>query len=575
MSHAAEIATHVINRGGSHVHTVLIERIAEGKTNPRRTVKDHFFNDLVQSVKDHGILQPILIRPCVVKRKPGDGDFDAFEVVAGHRRLAAAREAELTEIPALVRELTDEQALEIQVIENLQRTDLHPLEEAEGYRQLMHTHKYDVARISERIGRSAKYVYDRVKLLSLTKAAQGLFFDDKFTAGHAVILARLKPADQTRALDVAGQADWRGRRGGPLFDEEHSLFSDEEQEAEEAAVKKDPYRGMKPRSVRELQAWVDEHVRFDHAAQDVPDLFPETHVELARAKEEAEKVVFITRDYAIPNDARDPGQKVLTERAWQRADGEEDSKPCEHSVTGVVVIGRGRGQAFKVCTAKEKCNVHWGEWQRERAKRQKHAAKAGSTGEARAAAERDRYKEDQERRDREHKARQKAMPAIMEALAAKVAEAPAGATSALADVVVSALSRFGGSLSPAVPRGKTAEDLVRHLAYNAIRQSANDGWAWESFSKKARAVGVDVAKILKESAPVQTSAKSGVSVKPKRGTCRVCGCTEEKACIDKKTGATCSWVNSAKTLCSTCEGKATPVKAAAKSTKTKKARKAK
>jgi len=472
-------------------------------------VKDSFFADLVQSVKDHGVLQPILVRP----RESTHDSVARYEIVAGHRRLAAAREAGLYRIPALVRTLSDQQALEIQVIENLQRANLHALEEAEGYRQLMHTHKYDVARIAERIGRSSKYIYDRVKLLSLTKNAQKLFLEDRFTAGHAVILARLKPADQDRAIATDTDQDWRGRRGGPLFVEEMSLFSDEEEEAEDEAVKRDPWHGMKPKSVRELQAWVDEHVRFDHTRPDVPDLFPETHVELSRAKEEKEKVVFITHDYVIPNDAKDPGQKVLTVRGWQRADGEEESETCEYSVTGVIVIGLGRGQAFKVCTAKEKCKVHWGAWQKERAKRQKEVTKSGATGEDREAANRESLKKQEEREAAERKARMKAIPEILKEVAEKIRKAPAGATSPIGDLVVSLASRYGGSLSQALPRGKSAEDLVRHLAYNVIQRDATDGWGWDRFTKKARAIGVDVSKILKASAAVQTSAPAKGSAK--------------------------------------------------------------
>ncbi len=507
------------------IQELALNRIVESKTNPRRIVVGPALETLIESVKQVGVIQPLLVRPIEVKMNGGTGTYDAFELVAGHRRFAAAKAAGLDSVPAMSRAMNDQEVLEIQVVENLQRADLHPLEEAEGYRQLMHLHKYDVARIAERIGRSAKYVYDRVKLLSLTKAAQKLFLEDRMTAGHAVILARLKPADQARALDLKGDADWRGRRGGPLFDEEHSLFSEEEVDALPEAIKKDPYHGMKCKSVRELQAWVDEHVRFDHTAQDLPDLFPEAHVELSRAKEEAEKVVFITRDYVIPNDARDPAQKVLTERAWQRADGEEDSKPCEHSVTGVVVIGQGRGQAFKVCTAKEKCKVHWGEWQRARAKRQKSAAKEGGNAEARQASEQRSWEEQRKKEEAEQKRRQGAVPKILEAVSAAVRKASASSTGSLAELLASSVyGRSYGAikLSNDVPRGKTAEDLVRHLAYNVITGQTHNmvGWGWEVLRKHARAVGVDVNRILRDVAPVQTSAPVPAKKKRRRAAKR-------------------------------------------------------
>lgn len=486
---------------------IEIDRLVESKTNPRRTVNGPALDELTESVREHGVLQPILVRPIDVKFPKPPGTFEAFELVAGHRRLAAARKAGLQMLPAMVRELDDQAVLEIQLIENLQRSDLHALEEAEGYRQLMATKKYDVARIAERIGRSAKYVYDRVKLLSLIKDAQKLFLEDRITAGHAIILARLKPADQKRAIEVENTNHY-GDGNAPLFQHENSLFPPDEHEVQLEKAEKDPYIGLKARSVRELQAWVDKHVRFDAGAADVPDLFPETHVTVKQAKELAEKIIPITHEYHVPPEARDEN-RVYGPMSWHRADGAEESKTCDHSVTGVIVIGAGRGEAFKVCVAKEKCKVHWGEWQRARAKRQKGAAVKGSTGEARHAAEERDYKLEREKQEIERKRHEKAIPAILKAVAMEIPEIGLGRIS---DLVVSAFNRHGGKLSEAVPRGKTAEDLVRHLAYNAISSEAN-AWDWERFAKRARAIGVDVAGILNLVAPVQTSAKPDASAK--------------------------------------------------------------
>src|SRR5690348_15301158 len=110
-------------------------RIEIGKTNPaaRSTVG---LEDLVASVREKVVLQPLIVRP------PGK---DRYELVCGHRRLAAAKQCEMLVVPALVRELSDAEALEIQLVENLQRRDLHPLEEAEGYAKLERTPGYDVA----------------------------------------------------------------------------------------------------------------------------------------------------------------------------------------------------------------------------------------------------------------------------------------------------------------------------------------------------------------------------------------------------------------------------------------------
>lgn len=225
---------------------IPIEQIHESKLNPRKYFDPTKLQELTESVKQKGILEPILVRP----------NAGGFEVVAGARRFRAAIAAMLTTIPAVVRELSDQDALETMVIENLQRDDLHPLEEATGYKMLLAQRGMDVARIAERVGRSVKYVYDRVKLLALTKEAQKVFLDGKIQAGHAILLARLRPEDQARAMDA---------ETGGLFQSERLLW-DPTRDGDDEAVK--------PASVRELQAWIDQHVKFDAGEAD-PMLFPE------------------------------------------------------------------------------------------------------------------------------------------------------------------------------------------------------------------------------------------------------------------------------------------------------------
>ena len=316
---------------------IALDLLRCSPTNPRREAKD--LEELTESVRQHGVLQPILVRPFGTV---------GFEIVAGHRRFAAAKAADLHEIPAIVRAMDDKAALELQVIENLERSDLHPLEEARGYERLITVHKYDVVRIAAKIGRSVPYVYDRVKLLKLIKPLAMLFLEEKITAGHAIILARLKPADQKRLLDP---------RCTGLFVEESYLWNPDDPDGEG----KGRYDGMKARSVKELQAWVDENVRFDAKKVD-PMLFPAT----AAAIERAPKVIPITRSNYIPPEAREG--RTYGPRAWERADGEHGSKTCEYSVVGFVAVGPGRGESFPVCVAKEKCKTHWSSWQRSRGK---------------------------------------------------------------------------------------------------------------------------------------------------------------------------------------------------------------
>jgi len=173
--------------------------IVESKTNPRRTVKDASFGDLVASVAEQGVLQPVLVRPAGTISSGAYAGQNRYELVAGHRRVAAAREAALESVPCFVRDLDDKQALEIQVIENLQRSDLHPLEEAQGYRQLIDQHGYTPEQLADRVGKSKGYIYARLKLGALTPAAREPFLEGKVDASIALLIARLPVQFQDEA----------------------------------------------------------------------------------------------------------------------------------------------------------------------------------------------------------------------------------------------------------------------------------------------------------------------------------------------------------------------------------------
>ncbi len=130
------------------------------------------------------------------------GAADTYELVAGARRYRASKLAQRETIPATVRELTDAQSLELQVIENVQRVDVHPLDEAQGYAALieLQPETYTVESIASRVGRSPAYVSGRLRLIQLIPEAKQAFYDDKLTVAHAFEIARLQPNDQRRAL---------------------------------------------------------------------------------------------------------------------------------------------------------------------------------------------------------------------------------------------------------------------------------------------------------------------------------------------------------------------------------------
>jgi len=180
----------------SSVQDIPLNRIQESKTNPRRTFDETKLAELAGNIRQHGVLQPVLVRPL-----PG-GEDGFFELVAGARRYRASRIAGRETIPASVRELTDTECLELQLIENLQRADVHELDEARGYAALMQLQPetYTVETLAEKIGRSEKYVYARLRLTHLVDEVQQAFYTAKLTVAHAFEIARLQPGDQRRAL---------------------------------------------------------------------------------------------------------------------------------------------------------------------------------------------------------------------------------------------------------------------------------------------------------------------------------------------------------------------------------------
>jgi len=155
---------------------VPIEFVSPNPKNPRRNFSEAELVDLAHSIREHGIVQPVLVR-----RRP-DGKY---ELIAGERRWRAAQRAGLTEIPVLVRDVDDRTALELAIIENVQRADLNPVEEALGYQQLIDEHNYTQADLGNVIGKSRSHVANTLRLLKLPEVIHDLLVDGTLSAGHA------------------------------------------------------------------------------------------------------------------------------------------------------------------------------------------------------------------------------------------------------------------------------------------------------------------------------------------------------------------------------------------------------
>jgi ParB family transcriptional regulator, chromosome partitioning protein len=180
---------------------VSLALLTESTTNPRRTFEEDSLKELAESIRSQGVLSPLLVRP-VTER--------GFEIVFGARRYRAARMADAATVPVRIKNLTDAEALEAQLIENLQRRDVHPMEEAEGFKRLLDLEdpKYSIEQIAAKTGKTPAYVAQRLKLTELSEPAVEAFYREEIGVGHALLLAKLPADRQTEALAACFKEDW-------------------------------------------------------------------------------------------------------------------------------------------------------------------------------------------------------------------------------------------------------------------------------------------------------------------------------------------------------------------------------
>jgi ParB family chromosome partitioning protein len=157
---------------------IPIEFITRNPRNPRRLFTEGDLEDLTQSIREHGIVQPVVVRPA--KDSPGH-----YELIAGERRWRAAQRAGLATVPVIVREVDDRVALELAIIENVQRADLNPIEEGMGYQQLIDDHEYTQADLAQVIGKSRSHVANTLRLLKLPDSVRDMITNGSLSAGHA------------------------------------------------------------------------------------------------------------------------------------------------------------------------------------------------------------------------------------------------------------------------------------------------------------------------------------------------------------------------------------------------------
>ena len=168
-------------------NSLPISDLTPNKFQPRKNFDEHNLNDLVNSIAERGIIQPIVVRQ-------SDSDKNKFEIIAGERRWIAAQKAGLHEVPVVITEADDLKSLEFAIVENVQRHDLNPLEEAQGYKKLIDDFNYDQEKVSKFIGKSRSYISNSLRLLTLPEEVIRLIENKKLSAGHAKILVGLDNA---------------------------------------------------------------------------------------------------------------------------------------------------------------------------------------------------------------------------------------------------------------------------------------------------------------------------------------------------------------------------------------------
>lgn len=353
--------------------TLSLEDIEVTDRNPRKSFDEDALKSLARSIREKGLLQPILVRPV-----GENGGEEAFELVSGERRLRAHRRIGAETIRAEIRELTAQEAAELRLVENIEREDLHAMEEAAAYRELLEGEEWHVEDIADQVGRSESYVYSRLKLLDLVDEAREAFLEEgPISFGHARLIARLDEEEQKKATRAVTHHvfGFRGgqHRDGPLsvqglrewvedhlhLNLEHAPFSmdDDELYPEMGACSDCPFRsGSQPA----LFADVDEPNICTK-----PTCY-ETKVErtirrkIDQLREEGvEPLVGIATGHRAPSeDDWEAFDRILALGSWQcGATRITDDNRCGSEIRGVCIGGSESGEFIEICLG-EDCEEH-------------------------------------------------------------------------------------------------------------------------------------------------------------------------------------------------------------------------
>lgn len=172
------------------ITNVKISELRSNPYQPRQVFKKETLQELADSIKEHGVFQPIIIKKSI----------KGYEIIAGERRVKASQMAGLEEIPAIIRDFTDEEMMEIALLENLQRENLNPIEESRAYKKLIETLNITQEELAKKLGKSRSYITNMIGLQTLPDSIQDLISDNKMSMGHARVLSKLENENQQKEL---------------------------------------------------------------------------------------------------------------------------------------------------------------------------------------------------------------------------------------------------------------------------------------------------------------------------------------------------------------------------------------
>ncbi len=347
-------------QNSSEFQYIAIDTIHESATNPRRTFDECKLGELAESIRTNGLIQPITVRP----------NSNGFEIVAGARRFRAAQLAELFSLPARIVDISDSETILWQLVENSQRIDVHPYEEAQGFQRLLDMPGYDVATLVEKSGKSAAHVYARLSLLQLIPTIAEAFTAERITASHANLLARLPQDAQANAYEQCWRKDWQDKEPHLLPAKHLSAWIQTNlylSLADAPFSKEDPTLNPPAgacvtcprRSGFNTSLFPDAESLGDQCL-DAPCFHTKVNAVIDREIAARPELVQIEDAWRKPSEKRPDAVQRGHFREIDTANQNPDAKPvpaCEAAKPAIVVYGKRVGTILTVCTDNQ-CPIH-------------------------------------------------------------------------------------------------------------------------------------------------------------------------------------------------------------------------